>query len=113
QIGAGTLKAIAVASPQRYPALPNVPTVAESGLPAFQVMSWYGLAFPAGTPRPIVDKMNKALHDVLPRAAARRPLLHAGATAATSTPEELKAHIVSEIAKWTAVREKAGIPQRE
>jgi tripartite-type tricarboxylate transporter receptor subunit TctC len=113
QIGAGSLKAIAVTSPQRYPALPNVPTVAESGLPAFQVMSWYGLAFPAGTPRPIIDKMNKALHDVLARESVRKQLLDVGATAATSTPEELKAHIVSEIAKWTAVREKAGIPQRE
>jgi tripartite-type tricarboxylate transporter receptor subunit TctC len=113
QIGAGALKAIAVTSPQRYPALPNVPTVAESGLPAFQVMSWYGLAFPAGTPRPIIDKMNKALHDVLVREELRKQLADVGATAATSTPEELRAHIVGEIAKWSAVREKAGIPQRE
>ena len=113
QIGAGSLKAIAVTSPQRDPALPNVPTVIESGLPSFQVTSWYGLAFPAGTPQPIIDKMNKALHEVLAREGVRKQLIDVGATAATSTPEELKAHIVSEIAKWTAVREKAGIPQRE
>jgi tripartite-type tricarboxylate transporter receptor subunit TctC len=113
QIGAGSLKAIAVTSPKRDPALPNVPTVIESGLPSFQVTSWYGLAFPAGTPQPIIDKMNKALHDVLTRENVRKQLIDVGATAATSTPEELKAHIVSEIAKWTAVREKAGIPQRE
>ena len=113
QIGAGTLRAIAVTSPQRHPALPQVPTVMESGLPEFQVMSWYGLAVPAGTPRPIIDKMNKALHEVLGRAEVRKQLVDVGATAATSTPEELRQHIVNEIAKWSAVREKAGIPQRE
>jgi tripartite-type tricarboxylate transporter receptor subunit TctC len=113
QIRAGELKAIAVTSPERYAALPEVPTVAESGLPAFQVMSWYGLAFPAGTPRPIIDKMNKALHDVLAREDIRTALTKVGATARTSTPEELHQHIVDEIAKWTAVREKAGIAQRE
>src|SRR5215467_15151351 len=90
QIGAGTLRAIAVTSPQRYPALPQVPTVMESGLPEFQVMSWYGLAVPAGTPRPIIDKMNKALHEVLGRAEVRKQLVDVGATAATSTPEELR-----------------------
>jgi tripartite-type tricarboxylate transporter receptor subunit TctC len=113
QIRAGELKAIAVTSPERYAALPEVPTVAESGLPAFQVMSWYGLAFPAGTPRPIIDKMNKALHDVLAREDIRTALTKVGATARTSTAEELHQHIVNEIAKWTAVREKAGIAQRE
>jgi len=113
QIGAGTLRAIAVTSPQRYPALPQVPTVMESGLPDFQVMSWYGLAMPAGTPRPIIDRMNRALHEVLARPEVRKQLVGVGATAATSTPEELRRHIVNEIAKWSAVREKAGIAQRE
>jgi tripartite-type tricarboxylate transporter receptor subunit TctC len=113
QVRSGELKALAVTSPQRDPALPDVPTVAESGLPSFQVMSWYGLAFPAGTPQPIIDKMNKALHDVLARDDIRQQLLKVGATARTSTPEELRRHIVSEIAKWSAVREKAGIPQQE
>jgi tripartite-type tricarboxylate transporter receptor subunit TctC len=113
QVRGGTLRAIAVTSPQRHPALPDVPTVEESGLPGFQVMSWYGLAFPAGTPRPIVDKMNKALHEVLAREDVRKQLIEVGANPATSTPEELKAHVINEIAKWSAVREKAGIPQRE
>jgi tripartite-type tricarboxylate transporter receptor subunit TctC len=113
QIRAGTLKAIAVTGPRRDPALPEVPTVAESGLPSFQVMSWYGIAFPAGTPRAIVDKMNKAMHEVLAREGVQKQLAEVGATAATSTPDELRQHIVSEIAKWSAVREKAGIPQRE
>jgi tripartite-type tricarboxylate transporter receptor subunit TctC len=112
QIRSGDLRAVAVTSPQRYPALPDVPTVAESGLPEFQVMSWYGLAFPAGTPRAIIDKMNAGLREVLVRDDVRKQLINLGATAQTSTPEELRQHIVGEIAKWSAVREKAGIPQQ-
>jgi len=112
QIRAGELKAIAVTSPQRYPALPDVPTVAESGLPDFQVMSWYALTFPAGTPQPIIDKTNKGLREVLGREDVRKQILNVGATARTSTPDELRAHVAREIAKWSAVREKAGIPQQ-
>jgi len=113
QVRAGSLKALAVTSPTRYPALPDLPTVAESGLPAFQVMSWYGLSFPAGTPQPIIDKTNKALHEVLAREDIKAQLLKVGASARTSTPAEMRAHVVNEIAKWSAVREKAGIPQQE
>jgi len=113
QIRAGELKALAVTSPERYAALPELPTVAESGLPAFQVMSWYGLTFPAGTPQPIIDRMNKALHDVLAREDIRAQLIKVGASAKSSTPDELRQHVISEIAKWNAVREKAGIEKRE
>jgi tripartite-type tricarboxylate transporter receptor subunit TctC len=113
QVRSGGLRALAVTSPTRYPALPDLPTVAESGLPAFQVMSWYGLSFPAGTPQPIIDKTNKALHEVLARKDIQAQLLKVGASAATSTPDEMRQHVVNEIAKWTAVREKAGIPQQE
>jgi tripartite-type tricarboxylate transporter receptor subunit TctC len=113
QIRAGELKALAVTSPERYAALPELPTVAESGLPSFQVMSWYGLTFPADTPAPIIDKMNKALHDVLAREDIRAQLLKVGATAKSSTPDELRQHVINEIAKWDGVREKAGIEKRE
>lgn len=113
QIRAGELKALAVTSPERYAALPELPTVAESGLPSFQVMSWYGLTFPADTPAPIIDKMNRALHDVLAREDIRAQLLKVGATAKSSTPDELRQHVINEIAKWDAVREKAGIEKRE
>jgi tripartite-type tricarboxylate transporter receptor subunit TctC len=113
QIRAGELKALAVTSPERYAALPELPTVAESGLPSFQVMSWYGLTMPAGTPEPIIAKMNKALHEVLAREDIRTALLKVGATAKSSTPEELRQHVVNEIAKWNDVREKAGIEKRE
>jgi len=113
QIRAGQLKALAVTGPVHEPALPELPTVAESGLPSFQVMSWYGLTMPAGTPEPIIARMNKALHDVLAREDIRAALVKVGATAKTSTPDELRQHVINEIAKWNDVREKAGIEKRE
>jgi tripartite-type tricarboxylate transporter receptor subunit TctC len=113
QIRAGELKALAVTGPTHDPALPELPTVAESGLPSFQVMSWYGLTMPAGTPEPVIAKMNKALHDVLAREDIRAALVKVGATAKSSTPEELRQHVINEIAKWNDVREKAGIEKRE
>jgi tripartite-type tricarboxylate transporter receptor subunit TctC len=113
QVRAGQLKALAVTSPVRDAALPEFPTVAESGLPSFQVMSWYGLTMPAGTPEPIIARMNKALHEVLAREDIRAALVKVGATAKTSTPEELRQHVINEIAKWNDVREKAGIEKRE
>ena len=111
QIRAGTLKAIAVTSPERHPALPEVPTAAESGLPGYDVTSWYGLAMAPGTPRPIVDKLNKAVAEALARPAVRKQISDIGAQPKTSTPEELSRHIEAEIVKWQGVREKAGIPQ--
>ena len=112
QVGTGALKAIAVTSPQRNPVLPNVPTFAESGMPGYDVTSWYGVALPAGTPPAIVQKMNKAMVDVLAREAVRDQILKLGAQVRSSTPAELKTHIAGEIAKWKAVREKAGIEQQ-
>lgn len=111
QIRGGTLKAIAVTSPQRYPSLAEVPTFAETGLPGYDVTSWYGLAMAAGTPKPIVDRINKALVEALGRDAVREQILKVGAQPRSSTPEELSRHIESEIAKWRGVREKADIPQ--
>jgi tripartite-type tricarboxylate transporter receptor subunit TctC len=111
QIQAKTLKAIAVTSPARYPSLADVPTFAESGLPGYDVTSWYGLAMAPDTPRPIVDKLNKAVAEALNRPAIRKQISDIGAQPKTSTPEELSRHIAAEIAKWQGVREKAGIPQ--
>jgi tripartite-type tricarboxylate transporter receptor subunit TctC len=111
QIQAKTLKAIAVTSPARYPSLADVPTFAESGLPGYDVTSWYGLAMAPDTPRPIVDKLNKAVAEALNRPAIRKQIFDIGAQPKTSTPEELSRHIAAEVAKWQGVREKAGIPQ--
>jgi tripartite-type tricarboxylate transporter receptor subunit TctC len=111
QIQAKTLKAIAVTSPARYPSLPDVPTFAESGLPGYDVTSWYGLAMAPDTPRPIIDKLYKAVAEALNRPAIRKQISDIGAQPKTSTPEELSQHIAAEVAKWQGVREKAGIPQ--
>ena len=113
QIQTGALKAIAVTSPERNPILPNVPTFAEAGMPGYEVTSWYGVAVPAGTPAPIVDKMNKAMRALLATESVRKQVLGLGAAVRSSTPEELQTHIASEIAKWNVVREKAGIPQEQ
>jgi tripartite-type tricarboxylate transporter receptor subunit TctC len=112
QIQAGTLRAIAVTSPQRFPAVPDIPTFAESGLPGYDVTSWYGLSYPAGTPGGIVERTNTALRSLLATDAVRAQILRVGALVRSSTPDELKAHIADEITKWKAVREKANIEQQ-
>jgi tripartite-type tricarboxylate transporter receptor subunit TctC len=109
QVQGGTLKAIAVTSPQRFPSVPDLPTLAESGLPQYDVTSWYGLSFPAGTPAPIVAKTNRAMRDLLATESVRAQILKVGALVRSSTPDELKTHIASEITKWKGVRDKAGI----
>jgi tripartite-type tricarboxylate transporter receptor subunit TctC len=109
QFQAGTLRAIAVTSPERFATVPDIPTFAESGLPGYDVTSWYGLAFPAGTPAAIAERVNKVLRDALASDAVRAQILKVGALVGSSTPDELKAHIADEIVKWTSVRDKAGI----
>jgi tripartite-type tricarboxylate transporter receptor subunit TctC len=88
-----------------------VPTFAESGMPAYVVTSWYGVAMPAGTPAAIVQKTNKAMVEALARESIQSQLSKLGAQVRSSTPEELKTHIAGEIAKWKDVREKAKIEQ--
>ena len=112
QVQAGKMRAIGVTSPQRFPTVPDIPTFAETGLPGYDVTSWYGLAFPAGTPAAIVEKTNKALRELLATDSVRAQIAKVGALVKSSTPDELRAHIVSEIDRWKAVREKAGIQQQ-
>jgi tripartite-type tricarboxylate transporter receptor subunit TctC len=112
QVQAGKMRAVGVTSPQRFPTVPDIPTLAETGLPGYDVTSWYGLAFPAGTPATIVDKTNKAMRDFLATDTARAQIAKVGALVKSSTSDELRAHIVSEIDRWKAVREKAGIEQQ-
>jgi tripartite-type tricarboxylate transporter receptor subunit TctC len=84
----------------------------ESGLAGYNVTSWYGLAMTAGTPAPIVKKMTDAMRQVLARDTISQQIRTAGAIPKTSTPEELRNHVASEIKKWTEVRDKAGIQQQ-
>jgi tripartite-type tricarboxylate transporter receptor subunit TctC len=111
QIRSGDLKAIAVSSAQRYPALPDVPTVAEAGYPEFDVATWYALAFPKGTPGPIAAKAGAALAEVLAMEDVRKRALDVGFVIEGSTPDALAAHLREEIGKWDRVRKTAGIPQ--
>jgi tripartite-type tricarboxylate transporter receptor subunit TctC len=108
QIKAGKLRAIAVTSAQRSPALPNIPTIAESGLPGFEASSWFGLLAPAGTPAAIVARINADVNQWLQTAEAKEKLLAQGAIPAGGTPEQFGAHIRAETEKWAKVVKVSG-----
>jgi len=107
-IKAGKLRAIAVTSLKRAPALPDVPTISESGLPGFEASSWFGVLAPAGTPSPIVAKINADVNKWLQSPEAREQMLAQGANAAGGTPEQFAAHIRAETEKWAKVVKASG-----
>jgi tripartite-type tricarboxylate transporter receptor subunit TctC len=109
QVDSGDIRLIAVATSKRWPAAPNVLTVAESGLPGFGYSGWYGFVFPAGTPQPIVDKMHKGLRQVLDNADVRKKLEGAGAITNLSTPAEFSELIASDIKSFQVVAKKSGL----
>ena len=109
QVQAGQLRALAVTSAARSPALPDVPTSAESGLPGFEVVQYYGLAAPAGTPRPIVERLNKELQVILKSDAIKQRLLTEGSELVTGTPEDYGANIHREEGKWATLVKKLGL----
>jgi tripartite-type tricarboxylate transporter receptor subunit TctC len=109
QVQAGELKLLAVAAPTRWPTIPDVPTVAESGVPEYAVIGWYGWVYPAGTPQAIIDKTNAALKEILGRPEIKDQMAKAGASVHVSTPAEIGRHMADEVAKWKAVRDKAGL----
>ena len=107
-IKAGRLKALAVTSKARAQALPDVPTIAESGLPGFEASSWFGLLVPTGTPQPVIAKVNAEIAKWLATPEAKEKLLAQGATAAGGTPEDFARHIAAETAKWQKVVKESG-----
>ena len=109
QIKGGKLRALAVASDKRMPALPNVPTIGESGYPGFEAWAWQGFVVPAGTPRSVVDRLNGAFKKVMADPAVLAKLSESGFEPQTSTPEEFGAYMKSEIAKWEKVIRDADI----
>ena len=108
-IKAGRLRALALVAPQRTPALPEVPTVAEAGLKDFEVTTWYGIMAPAATPRPIVMRLNTELAKVMHAPETKERLAAMATDPLTSTPEEFGAYLKQEIAKWGEVVRKANL----
>ena len=111
QIRANTLRAIAVSSLTRSPTLPNVPTLAESGLPGYEVNSWNGIAVAAKTPKAIVERLNREIHAAVNSPAVAQRFQDLGVSQNLSTPEGMRKLLVDEIAKWNALIEKAKIPR--
>ena len=109
QIQAGKLRPIAVAYAKRLPELPDVPTMAEAGLDNFEVSSWNGLAAPAGTPEPIVRKLNQAVDAILAMPDVRERLRTLGAQAVGGSSQAFAKYVESEIVKWREVIKAAGI----
>ena len=105
----GRLKALATADKQRAPALPDVPTAGEAGLPDFAVSGWYGLVAPARTPRNVVDAVYAATIKALKNEAVLSRLAASGSLPIGAGPEEFAAHIKSEVARWNRVLTAAGV----
>ena len=112
-IRAGQLRALAVTSAQRAPAAPEIPTVAEAGLPGFEAATWFALVAPAGTPSDVLARLNAEVKRAIALPDVKQRYADLGMTAEDSTPTGLDAYIKSEIAKWTKVIRDANIRPQE
>ena len=111
-IKAGKLKAIAATGPQRWVGLPDVPTVAEQGVLGYDVRSWAGLMAPAGTPKPVIDKLNAETLKAIQLTHVKARLEEMGGDVRGSTPDEMKNMVAFETQKWTQVVNNAKIPKQ-
>lgn len=107
-IAKGKVRALAVTGPKRSPLLPDVPTASEAGLKDFDVTIWFGVLAPAGTPRPVVDRLNHAIVAVMGAPDMKKLMQAQGAEAAAGTPAEFTALIMHDIAKWGPVVKGSG-----
>jgi tripartite-type tricarboxylate transporter receptor subunit TctC len=105
----GEARALAVSSPKRMTALPDVPTAAEAGVSGYETYGWLALLGPAGTPKPVIDKLYKALQEAVNDPEVRKRFVEQGAEPMSSGPDELQKFILSETAKWRDIIQKAGI----
>jgi tripartite-type tricarboxylate transporter receptor subunit TctC len=112
-VRAGRLVALAIASPQRSTQLPEVPTVAESGLPGFDVTSWYGIVVRSGTPPAIVKKLHADMAEALASADVKEKLAALGLDPLGNTPEEFQRMIAAESRKWSEIVRKADIKPQQ
>jgi len=108
-IQSGKLRALAVCSERRHPLFPDLPTASESGLPGFEINTWYGMLAPAGTPRAVIDKLHGALVKTLRDEAIQKRLTELGLDAAPDSPEQFAALIKADAVKWGKVIKAAGV----
>ncbi len=108
-IKAGTLRALAVTTAERAPSFPDVPTVAEAGIPGYETYTWNALFAPANTPQPVVARLNEAANKALKDPAVIERMKEFSATIVGSTPDELATHVKAELAKWTPVVRDANV----
>ena len=109
QIRSGAVQALAVTTPERVPLLPEVPTVAEAGLPGYEVNAWFGLLAPAGTPAGVIERIQSAVAQALAEPETRRQVERLGAIPVASTPQAYAATIRADTEKWRQVIHNAGI----
>jgi tripartite-type tricarboxylate transporter receptor subunit TctC len=109
QVKSGRVRALAVSTPARSPFVPDVPTIAESGVPGYAAVLWWGLFAPGGTPRPIIDRLNAETVKVLQTAEMRDRLAAEGAEPAGTTPEAFARIVREEILFWRSVARDAAI----
>jgi len=105
----GRLKALGVGSAKRVPALPDVPTISEAGVPGYEATNWWGIVAPAGTPRPVIERLHKELSVILASAETKKRFESEGGEAAQMSPEEFGRFIAAETDKWARVVKEAGI----
>jgi tripartite-type tricarboxylate transporter receptor subunit TctC len=110
-VKSGQLRAIGVSSSTRVPYAPDIPTIAESGLPGFEAVQWYGIVAPAKTPAPIVARLNKEIGGMLDSPDLTKYLTNEGALAEKSTPAQFTAFMKAEIERWRKIITESGIPR--
>jgi len=108
-IRSGKVRALAVTTAERWKSLPDVPTVAESGVPGFETVAWFGLLAPAGTPRPVIEHLAAEIHKIVQMPDVRARIEGTGAQEIGSTPEAFAARIRGDVEKWKRVAEAANV----
>ncbi len=108
-VRSGQVRALAVSSAKRIGAAPDIPTVAESGFPGFDVVAWFGLFAPAGTPKAIIERLSAETRAALNSPELRKQLLTVGAEPLGSSPEEFQNYVKSEFERWGKLTKEAGI----
>ena len=108
-IQSGKIRALAVTTAKRAPMVPDLPTIAEAGLPGYAASNWYGVVAPAGTPQSIVRRLNREIVAILNMKEVTNTFFKQGQVALPVTPEEFRAYLKAEIVKWREVVKRAGL----